>query len=97
MNETCGMCDQPADVTIGVHVDDVDGTFPTCRTHMLDTLATIAATVDLCADHPYDKAITRLERKQRAGTANDTDLTDLVRYRRLREDAKHRHPSGRTT
>jgi hypothetical protein len=37
-----------------------------------------------------------LERKHRDGTANDNDLTDLVRYRRLREDAKMRHPSGRT-
>ena len=58
---------------------------------------TIVATVEQCADDPFEKAIATLERKMRDGTGNDTDLLDLTRYRRLREDAKTRHPSGRTT
>jgi hypothetical protein len=41
-----------------------------------------------------DDVITRLERKSRDGTASDNDLTDLQRWQRLRDEAKHRHPSG---
>jgi hypothetical protein len=90
------MCEHPAITTIVVHLDDIDGNFPTCRVHMLETLATIAATVDLCDEHPFDKTIATLERKQHDGTASDNDLTELARYRRLRQDAVTRHPSSHT-
>ena len=41
-----------------------------------------------------DDVIARLERKHDSGTASDNDLIDLARWRRLREDAKTRHPSS---
>ena len=94
MDETCGMCDQPAITTVVVHVDDATGTFSACGAHVIDTFMTIVATVEQCAEHPFDKAIAALERKMRDGTGNDTDLNDLTRYRRLRDEAKHRHPSS---
>jgi hypothetical protein len=96
MDAVCGICGEPAFVTIPLHIDDIVGTFSSCQLHVIETLATIGATVERFADDPYAKTIAALERKMHAGTANDADLTDLVRYRRLREDAKLRHPSGRT-
>ena len=60
MNETCGMCDQPAITTVVVHVDNATGTFSTCATHVIDTFMTIVATVEQCADNPFDKAIATL-------------------------------------
>jgi hypothetical protein len=96
MDATCGYCGKPADVTIQLHLDADSGTFPTCRAHIIDTLTTIAATVDLLDEHPFDKAIAHLTRKQRDGTANDNDLADLNRYRRLRAEAVTRHPSSHT-
>jgi hypothetical protein len=91
----CVECGQPdaAEFTLAYGDDSIHLTL--CRPCVFPAMINIAATIELFNENPYDKAIARLERKMRAGTGNDADLTDLVRYRRLREDAKLRHPSGR--
>jgi hypothetical protein len=90
----CGNLDA-APFTLAYGDDSI--TLTLCHACVVPAMLNIAATVELFADNPYDKAIARLERKMHNGTGNDTDLLDLTRYRRLREDAKHRHPSGHTT
>jgi hypothetical protein len=97
MNERCVDCGQPDAHPFTLAYGDDSINLTLCRACVFPAMCTIAATIDLCATNPYDKAIERLERKHHGGTANDTDYADLVRYRRLREDAKHRHPSARTT
>jgi hypothetical protein len=94
MDATCGMCDQPAIVTIPLHLDDdATHTFHACSAHVIETFMTIAATVERFADNPFDRTIAALERKMHDGTGSDNDLTELARYRRLKADAVTRHPS----
>ena len=97
MNERCVDCGDPDanEFTLAYGDDSINLTL--CRSCVFPAMCNIAATIELFADNPFDKAIARLERKMHNGTLNDTDLNDLTRYRRLREDAKHRHPSSRTT
>jgi len=94
MTERCVDCGAPDahDFTLAYGDDSINLTL--CRACVFPAMCNIAATIELLADNPFDKAIARLERKMRAGTGNDTDLHDLTRYRRLREDAKTRHPSS---
>jgi len=90
----CVECGRPDAAEFTLAYDDDSINLTLCRACVFPAMCNIAATIELFADTPFDKAITRLERKMRDGTANDSDLRDLTRYRRLREDAKHRHPSS---
>jgi hypothetical protein len=96
MNARCVDCGNPDGRPFRLAYGDDSINLTLCTACVAPAMLSITALFDTHDEQLFDKAIARLERKHRDGTANDNDLTDLVRYRRLREDAKMRHPSGRT-